>query len=253
MDSTHAGHSSIRANRPLTGADMPLDYAEPLTLGVPSRSLPMTTTRRGLFGRLAAAVLAAAAIVPAMGLAPEPDPVPKRWQLDVTPGELRVAYVGQGDDAGAYLYFTYSVTNNTGKDLEFVPSFELATDSGDIAASGVSVAPAVTDAIIESLEHPFLEDQVEILGPIQQGPENAKHGVAIWPVTDFDADEARVFGAGFSGETEALELTDPRTGKVERLIFRKTLMIRFATPGQIRVAEMGDRPFLVSEKRWIMR
>lgn len=213
----------------------------------------MPTTRRGLLGRLAAVVLAAAAVVPALGLAPEPDPVSKRWQLDVTPGELRVAYVGRGEEAAAYLYFTYSVTNNTGKDLEFVPSFELATDSGDIAASGVGVAPAVTDAIIESLEHPFIEDQVDILGPIQQGPENAKHGLVVWPVADFDADEIRVFGAGFSGETESLELTDPRTGEVQRLVFRKTLMLRFGTPGELRVAEMGDQPFEVSEKRWIMR
>ena len=171
----------------------------------------------------------------------------------MTPGELRVAYVGSGEEAGAYLYFTYSVTNNTGKDLEFVPSFELATDSGDLAASGVGVAPAVTDAIIESLEHPFIEDQVDILGPIQQGPENAKHGLVVWPVADFDADEIRVFGAGFSGETESLELTDPRTGEAKRLVFRKTLMLRFGTPGEIRVAEMGDQPFVVSEKRWIMR
>lgn len=213
----------------------------------------MPTTRRGLLGRLAAVVLAAAAVVPALGLAPEPDPVSKRWQLDVTPGELRVAYVGRGEEAGAYLYFTYSVTNNTGKDLEFVPSFELATDSGDIAASGVGVAPAVTDAIMESLEHPFIQDQVDILGPIQQGPENAKHGLVVWPVADFAADEIRVFGAGFSGETESLELTDPRTGEVQRLVFRKTLMMRFGTPGEIRVAEMGDQPFVVSENRWIMR
>lgn len=213
----------------------------------------MPTPRRALFGRLAAVAVAAAALVPALGLAPEPDPVPKRWQLAVTPGELRVAYVDSADGAAAYLYFTYSVTNNTGKDLEFVPSFEMATDSGDIAASGVGVSPRVTDAIIESLEHPFLQDQVDILGPIQQGPENAKFGVVIWPVADFDADEIRVFGAGFSGETDSIELTDPRTGKARRLIFRKTLMMRFGTPGEIRVAEVGDKPFGVLEQRWIMR
>ena len=213
----------------------------------------MPTTRRALFGRLAAVVVATAALIPAMGLAPEPDPVPKRWQLNVTPGELRVAYIDVADGAAAYLYFTYSVANHTGKDLEFVPSFDLATDNGGVAASGVGVPPSVTKAILRSLEHPFMQDQVDILGPIQQGPENAKHGVVIWPVADFDADEIRIFGAGFSGETESLELTDPRTGELKRLIFRKTLMLRFATPGEIRVAEMGDKPFVVVEKRWIMR
>ena len=98
-----------------------------------------------------------------------------------------------------------------------------------------------------------MQDQLDILGPIQQGPENAKHGVVIWPLADFDADEVRVFGAGFSGETDSIELVDPRTGEVKRLVFRKTLMMRFGTPGVIRVADIGDKPFVVREKRWIMR
>ncbi len=213
----------------------------------------MPTTRRALFSRLAVVVFAAAALIPAMGLAPEPDPVPKRWQLNVTPGELRVAYVDVVEGPAAYLYFTYSVANHTGKDLEFVPSFDMATDSGDVSASGVGVPPSVTKTIMQSLEHPFLQDQVDILGPIQQGPENAKHGVVIWPIADFDADEIRIFGAGFSGETDSIELTNPRTGKVERLIFRKTLMMRYATPGEIRAGAMGDKPLVVLEKRWIMR
>lgn len=213
----------------------------------------MMTSRRGLLGRLAAAAVAAAAVLPSLGLAPEPAPVPKRWQLNVTPGELRVAYVDAGDNSGAYLYLTYSVTNNTGKDLEFVPSFALATDSGVAARSGVGVPASVTKQLLGSLEHPFMQDQVDILGPIQQGPENAKHGIVIWPVVDYQADEVRLFGAGFSGETETIELTDPRTGEPKSLLFRKTLMLRFGTPGELRVAEMGDEPFAVLEKRWIMR
>ncbi|MCC7389578.1 MAG: hypothetical protein IT431_12500 [Phycisphaerales bacterium] len=213
----------------------------------------MLSSRRGLLGRLGAALLALCAIAPAIGLAPEPAPVPKRWQLDVTPGDLRVAYVNAGDNSAAYLYFTYSVTNNTGNDLDFVPSFALATDSGVSLASGVGVPAAVTKQLLAALEHPFMQDQIEILGPIQQGPENAKHGVVIWPVVDYQADEVRIFGAGFSGETETIELTDPRTGEAKRLIFRKTLMMRFGTPGELRVAEMGDEPFGVAEKRWIMR
>lgn len=213
----------------------------------------MLNSRRGLLARLALTVLAAFAAAPALAQAPEPNPVPQRWQLTVTPGPLRVAYVDTREGAGAYLYFTYTAVNNTGKDLEFVPSFEMATDGGEVALSGVGVPPNVTDAIVASLEHPFLQDQVDILGPIQQGPENAKHGIAIWPLQDYTADEIRVFGAGFSGETDAIELTNPRTGETERLVFRKTLMLRFATPGEIDVIAMGDRPLQLVEKRWIMR
>jgi len=188
-----------------------------------------------------------------LGLAPEPDPVSSRWQLDVDPGPLRVTYVHTPEAEGAYLYFTYSVTNNTGKDLEFVPSFDMVNDDGDLMLSGVGIPPSVTKSILTSLEYPFLQDQIEILGPIQQGPENAKHGLVIWSLEDFDADEIRIFGAGFSGETDSIELTDPRTGKKKRLVFRKTLMLRYATPGNIDVTAMGDQPFDLVEKRWIMR
>jgi len=213
----------------------------------------MRSNLRGTVARLCAFLLACVAIVPAMGLAPEPDPVSKRWQLEVTPGDLQVAYVNTLDGAGAYAYFTYTVTNNTGTDLEFVPSFVLTTDSGLSMMSGLGVPASVTEHILRSLEHPFMQDQVDILGPIQQGPENAKHGLVVWPLRDFGADEIRVFGAGFSGETETIELTDPRTGEEVELIFRKTLMLRFASPGEIRVGEMGDDAFPVIEKRWIMR
>lgn len=210
-------------------------------------------TRRVIVSRLAAVVLAFGAVLPLLGAAPEPDPVPKRWQLEVTPGPLRVTFAQTSEGGGAFVYFTYTVTNNTGKDLEFVPSFEMANDAGDIARSGVGVPPAVTERIANSLENPFLQNQVDILGPIQQGPENAKHGVVIWPLRSFDADEIRIFGAGFSGETESLQLKDPRSGEIVRLVFRKTLMLRFSSPGEIRVGELGDRPFDVLEQRWIMR
>jgi len=187
------------------------------------------------------------------GMAPEPDPVSTRWQLDVEPGPLRVMYVRTPDAEGAYLYFTYSVTNNTGKDLEFVPSFELADSDGDVMLSGAGIPASVTKAILESLEDPFLQDQIDILGPIQQGRENAKHGLVIWSLPDFDTDELRLFGAGFSGETDSLELKDPRTGKTKRLVFRKSLMLRYAVPGTIDVVSQGDKPFDLIEQRWIMR
>ncbi len=232
---------------------MSLDYAGTLMLAFARGSLLMPYARPAALGRLVSLSILVALLPPALGLAPEPDPVPKRWQLEVTPGPLRVTYVQTREGSGAYVYFTYSAVNNTGKDLEFVPSFEMATDAGEVALSGVGVPPTVTDAIVESLRHPFLQDQVDILGPIQQGPENAKHGVVIWPLEDTMADEIRVFGAGFSGETEAIELTDPRTGESRRLVFRKTLMLRYATPGEIRVAEQGDQPFNAVEQRWIMR
>ncbi len=71
------------------------------------------------------------------GLAPEPDPIPRRWQLEIQPGPLRIATVDVKDEGPkAYFYMTYKVTNASGGDLLFAPSFDLATDQGDVLRSG---------------------------------------------------------------------------------------------------------------------
>ena len=204
-------------------------------------------------GSLAWCAMGAGMLAAMLAAAPEPDPVPKRWQLEVSAGQLRVATVRTDAGATAYLYFTYSTVNNTGEELEFVPSFELATDDGEVLASGVDIPAQVTREILASLEQPCLEDQIAVIGPIGPGPENAKHGLVIWPLTDADGDEIRVFGAGFSGESETLELTDPRTGEARRLVFRKTLMMRFQLPGMVDPASRRSEPFELVEQRWIMR
>lgn len=213
----------------------------------------MRTNLAECFPRLLATLAALAALVPAMALAPEPDPVPTRWQLDLRPGDLRVMHIETPQGSGAYLYLTYSATNNTGEDLQFVPSFEMATNSGPSRLSGLGVPAAVTRAILDALQHPFMQDQINILGPIQQGPENAKHGLVVWPLEETRVNEIRVFAAGFSGETETIRLTDPATDEPVELLFRKTMMLRFDSPGEIRVSEIGNSPFPLIERRWIMR
>lgn len=150
-----------------------------------------------------ATILVAAA--PAQG-APEPLPVPRRWQLDVEVGPLRMVKI----DGREYLYLTYKVVNNSGEDLLFAPSFELATDEGHVMRSGRGVPVSVTRQVMEMLENPFLEDQIAILGMLLQGEENAKEGVVIWPANGLDVDEISIYAAGFSGETATLEL--PATG-----------------------------------------
>lgn len=61
------------------------------------------------------------------GMAPEPDPVPRRWQLDVEVGPLRMAVVESEGPTQAYFYMTYKVTNASGGDLLLAPALELAT------------------------------------------------------------------------------------------------------------------------------
>jgi hypothetical protein len=135
-------------------------------------------------------MLAAAAALVGLGLvasataqaAPEPSPVPKRWQLNYEPGPLRLIYLDVGGERDRpFLYLTYKVTNNSGQDLLFAPSFELATSEGHLLRSGRDVPVEATRAILDALENPLLEDQIGIIDTLLQGPENAKQGLVVWP------------------------------------------------------------------------
>lgn len=200
------------------------------------------------FSRFAPLALALPALV---ALAPEPDPIPRRWQLTVEPGPLRVASVelpGQGHRA--FYYMTYKVVNTTDTDLLFTPAFDLGTSDGDLLRSGRDVPPAVTRDILARLASPFLQDQTSIVGVLLQGEANAKEGVVVWPIPDMNPSEVTIYGAGFSGEAKAVEFKDEK-GQPAKVLLRKTLMLRYQTPGEIR--HMGAEPLPLIEQQWIMR
>ncbi len=183
--------------------------------------------------------------------APEPDPVPRRWQLTVEPGPLRVASVDvEGQGARMYYYMTYKVTNTSGSDQMFTPAFDLATDMGEVQRGGRDVPAPVVKAILNKLENPLLEDQISVVGMLLQGEENAKEGLVVWPVTNNHVHDMEIYGAGFSGETRTLDTFDPETKGTKRVTLRKTLMVRFQPAGEVRP---GAEPFAVLEQRWIMR
>lgn len=184
--------------------------------------------------------------------APEPDPVPRRWQLTIEPGPMRITRVElPGQDARLYYYMTYRVTNTSGQDLLFTPSFELANEQGDVIRAGRGVPPDATRAILEKLENPLLEDQITIVGMLLQGAENAREGLAVWPVPREHVQQLEVYCNGFSGETRVVEKYDARTKAMQRATMRKTLMLRFQPLGL--VADMKSEALPVIEQRWIMR
>jgi hypothetical protein len=214
------------------------------------------------FGIVAACglVLASAAWSPAIHLGastavavpPEPDPVPRRWQLDVEAGPLRVTSVEDGErGTQSFYYMTYKVTNNSGGDVLFAPAFDLMDTGGVLVRSGRDVSAEVTRKILATLDNPLLKDQISALGLLLQGPENARQGLVIWPASSLASDELTVYAAGFSGETRAVETKDVATGKPLRSLLRKTLMLRYASPGD--QDHRGNVTFPMAEKRWILR
>lgn len=197
-------------------------------------------------------VLAAAMAIVMPGMAPEPDPAPRRWQLAIEPGLLRVASIEvAGEGRKSYFYFTYKVTNGSGNDLLFAPSFDLGVDAGAVRRSGRDVPADVTKQILSDLENKDLQDQIGIVGMLPQGEENAKEGVVIWPVNETQLAEVSVYAAGFSGEMRTVATKDPKTGKAGSTTVRKTLMLRFQAPGDLK--DIGSNPLTMVEQRWIMR
>jgi hypothetical protein len=194
----------------------------------------------------------AAATASSLAVPPEPDAVPKRWQLDCEVGELRVTTV-ETKDAGAkaYFYLTYRVVNNSTADQLFAPAFDLMTDDGRIIRSGREIPADVTKHVLGLLDEPLLLDQIGIIGPILQGKENSKRGVVIWPADQLRTEDLTVFAAGFSGETRAVTTVDAATGKELKSLLRKTLLLRYKIAGDF--DRRGNEPYPLLEQRWILR
>lgn len=212
----------------------------------------MRTTRSRLSACLACVLMALGLTALAWTRPPEPDPLPKRWQLDIDVGPLRVAEVKlEGEEPQVYYYLTYRVTNNSGQDLQFAPVFELGTDEGELLVAGRDVSRDVRQELLARLDNPLIEDQISILGTLLQGKENAKDGLVIWPVGDMDIDEVSVYAAGFSGETARIELPDPDTGEKREIVLRKTYMVRYSIPGSLELR--GSESLKPRDERWIMR
>ncbi|MEX0876735.1 MAG: hypothetical protein WD114_04665 [Phycisphaerales bacterium] len=182
--------------------------------------------------------------------APEPSPVATQWEFTFDEGPLRLAWVEENGEMNPYFYLTYTVTNHWGGVKLFAPDVSLMTDNANVLRSGRGVSAAVTEEIMARLRNPLLESQIEIVSNVLEGVEHARDGIVIWPAEDLQADEVTVFFAGLSGEFQSY-VVGRNTSNPQRYTLRKTLMLRYSTPGQI--ARQGSRPFELVEKRWVMR
>lgn len=224
------------------------------------RSNPTGIFQRSLLGALAFACLILAGVAVPVGQAresarpPEPDPIPRRWELDVKVGPLRLETVT--DRLGnfrVYAYMTYMVTNNSGTDLLFAPSFEMATDEGQLGRSGRGVPSEVTAQLIASQENELLMDQNSIIGPLLQGEENAREGLVVWPLGDLNIGEIQVYLAGFSGETKTIQVYDPGTKTRVPMVLRKTLQMRYPVSGELDPKDSTPLIPVETRGKWILR
>lgn len=203
--------------------------------------------KMGNWGRVMAAAVAVSGAAFGLGMAPEPDPVPRRWELQFDASSLQIANV-KVPNVGVrpFVFVTYRVINNSGQDVFFAPAFDLGNGEGDVIRSGRDVPQSVTAELMASVKNPHIQDQVQVIGDILQGEAHAKDGIAIWPLNDLNPTEVVVYATGLSGESKTISSPDGKT----KFVVRKTARLEYEAPGMLD----GRKTALELKQRgWIMR
>ncbi len=139
------------------------------------------------------------------------------WNLDIVYEEpLPILITSPKGEKQVYWYVIYTITNNTGADRTYVPSFILFTDTGQVCQAGVN--PAAFEAVkkLRSVKYPNLENAVQMVSiktlpgepgvknpqntQIKMGDDNARTGVAIFSSLDRQTRKFTIFIQGLSGE-----------------------------------------------------
>lgn len=198
--------------------------------------------------------------VAATGAQPRRQPG-KSWRLDVAFHDpQRITLRRPGDPAPTtYWYMLYVVTNNTGQDREFYPSFRLVTDTLTVVEGGARVGPRVYDAIIQRHrgQYAFLAPPTKVSGLLLQGEANARASVVVFHDFDKSANGFTTYCSGFSGEIQRVpnptfDGARPETEKNPRsFVLRRTMAITYDLPGD---RETRDRANPIRRTRaWVMR
>jgi hypothetical protein len=191
--------------------------------------------------------------------APEPAivPAPGQWTLDTkftNPMEITLP-LGSDKKPLKFWYLIITLTNNTGKDVDFYPKCDLMTDSFQIVPAGKFVSTALFDQIKKRHKgrYPFLELLDQAGTKILQGEDNTKDIAVIWPDFDVKATSVKLFITGLSNETANVNypILKDETGEPLKVFLRKTLELNYSLRGD--PALRTSASFEFQGKRWIMR
>ena len=191
--------------------------------------------------------------------APEPAIVqgPDDWTLDVTFGHpQQIMLQSSGDNQSKrYWYMIVTLTNKTKHDIDFYPKCELMTDTYEIVPAGKDTPAAVFEQIKKRHQRkfPFLESLESAGSKILQGEDNTKDIAIIWPDFDAKAKSIKVFIAGLSNETVAIDhpTAKDQTGKPVKVYLRKTLELSYKLGGD--AAFRSKAKLAYEDKSWVMR
>ena len=215
--------------------------------------------------KVVSAAMATALVAGAGQSAPKPSPIPIKWELDIRVEPIKAIEVRLpgSDNPQLFWFIRYTLVNDTGQDILFVPDFVLYTDNGQILRAGQQVPTAVFKAVKQLYNDPLMKDMTAMTGKLLQGEDNAKEGVAIWRDFDPKAGGFDIFIGGLSGESAEIKLPttikvvelaadgEEKTVETDTAIITKTLDLQYGVPGEA-AARNHATPKLL-DRRWVMR
>jgi len=191
--------------------------------------------------------------------APEPAivPAPGQWTLDMeftNPQQITLT-LGSDKKPIQFWYIIITITNNTGKDVDFYPKCDLMTDSFEIIPAGKFVSSTLFNKVKmrHKSKYPFLETLDSAGTKILQGEDNTKDIAVIWPDFDPQAKTLELFITGLSNETVAVDhpVAKDQMGEPVKIFLRKTLELSYSIKGDQTLRTNSS--FTYQGKRWIMR
>jgi hypothetical protein len=184
-------------------------------------------------------------------------PGPDDWTVEVryeNPQQILVKLSGDTKPR-RFWYIIMTLTNETNRDVDFYPECDLVTDTFQIIPAGKSVPETVFEQIkrLYQNRYPFLELVERVDTKILQGQDNTKDIVIIWPDFDDKAKGMKLFTAGLSNETVAIDhpTAKDQTGKPVKVFLRKTLELDYKLGGD--ATFRSDAKLILQNKCWVMR
>jgi hypothetical protein len=177
-----------------------------------------------------------------------------------------------------YWYMIYTVTNNSGQDVDFNPDIvrvnEIETEAtAEKAASNPQAAPTIrTDPAIIGVDtklykaiadrhgktYPFMVTPVKAIDRLLQGKDNARTSVAVFKDLDPRISHFTIYFGGLSGERIArnnptYDSHRPADDKDNPKLFvlQKTLAMPYTLPGDVRTRRAAEP--VLGKMTWVMR
>ncbi len=183
------------------------------------------------------------------------------WQLDFKfhdPQRITLRLPGDAHST-TFWYMLYEVTNNTGRDRGFYPSFRLVTDTLQVVEGGADISPTVYDALAarHKDEFPFLAPPASVTGLLLQGEENARASVAVFRMFDKAANRFTIYASGLSGEIQRIGSPTLRASREKpgtsssSFVLRRTLAIQYDLPGDPKTRTRATP--IRRMREWVMR